>query len=379
MHYETDKNYALIDLDNLRSNYEYARELVGGKTKVMAVIKADAYGHGAAAVAGALAADGADRFAVANIDEAILLRENGIEGMILVLGYTLPKNFPLLHGYSLSQCVMSPEYLSEISDYAESAGKDIKIHIKLNTGMNRIGFQTDDDPDFQRNMEYIAGVLANSPHLVREGIFTHFSTADEGDNDFVKLQFLRFMNAVSVLASKGVTFAVRHACNTAASFLFPEMRLDMVRFGIGLYGYGLPEMKKYLRPVMSFFSSVISVSSIEAGESIGYGRTYKAASGMRTATIAVGYADGLKRCLSGRGNVIIRGRRVPIIGRICMDMAMVDITGMDDVSVGDTVTIFGYDRDGGACIPTDEVAAVADTISYEMLCAVGNRVTRIVK
>ena len=372
---ESEKVNAEVNLGAIENNYRIFRDMIGTKCRLMSVVKADAYGHGAVEVARRVAKCGCDAFAVATVDEGIILRKSGISGMILVLGYTLPSAFPKLCEYDISQTCASAEYLRELCGFADSTGSRVKIHLKLNTGMNRTGFVT--DGELTDDLLFAAEVLRSHENIIREGIFSHFACADEPDKDFTRLQDERFISCVRALEKQGVKFGIRHISSTMGIVNFPEdnFRLDMVRLGIGLYGYTSPSISELI-PAMSYNASVIAVNKLKKGDFVGYGITYKAPRDMVAATICAGYADGFRRGLSNKGSVLCHGKKCPVIGNVCMDMTMIDAEAIKDtVKVGDRVTLFGFNE--GELVGADEVAKSLGTISYELLCALGNRLKRV--
>lgn len=371
------KTRAIIDLDAIAHNYRYTKELCGG-VRVAAVIKADAYGHGARAVAGTLAREGCDFFAVATIDEALELREGGVGGTVLVLGYVLDERLEEAVTHGISLAIDDAAHLARLSEIA--AGRDVRVHLKIDTGMSRTGFpalpsaQTEVANALPPALSEAVAILKANPSLRCEGLFSHFAVADEADGEaFTEEQFERYQRTAAALEANGVHPAVRHICNSAGLLRFPAMRLDAVRLGVTLYGCG--ELDAAYRPCMTFKTVIVNIHTVKKGESVGYGRTYIAESDRRIAVIGAGYADGVKRCLSGRGYVLCHGKKAPFVGRICMDMAMVDVTDIPEAGIGDDAVIFG--TDGNAVLSADEVARFADTISYEILCAVSARVPRI--
>lgn len=360
-----------IDLNALKSNYKTICSQC--KSKVIPVIKADAYGHGASQVASALQESGADFFAVSNISEAIELRKSGIKGEILILGYTPVEAVNLLREYNIIQCIYSYEYASQVNDEAEKLGVMIKSHLKLDTGMGRIGFDC-------REGKYIEAELIGAlklEHLDFKGVFTHFPSADsyeESDIEFTRCQYEIFNNTVEKLEKEGFGFEMKHCCNSAGFYCFEDMHLDAVRAGIILYGLSPSdeiELSDGYIPVMSMYSAVSMVKTVEKDETVSYGRTYKAESKRKVATVSAGYADGVPRLLSNKGYVLINGQKAPIIGRVCMDQFCVDVTELDNISVGDKVEIFGKN------ISVNQVAKIAQTINYEIICGISKRVLRI--
>lgn len=368
---EFDRTYAQIDLQAIRHNIREVKNHIAPGTKVMAVVKANAYGHGAVPVSQTLG-DMVDAFGVAMIEEALELREAGIDKCILILGYTAEAWYGKLVDLEISQTVYTYEMAQKLSAVAVKRGKPARIHIKLDTGMGRIGFApTEEALDLIEQM-------AALPGIVMEGIFTHFARADERTIDAARMPFSLFMDFVDKLEKRGIEFPLKHVSNSAAIISFPEANLNMVRSGIMTYGlYPSGEVPKdviKLRPAMEWKAFISYVKRVDAGTSISYGGTFTADHPMLVATIPVGYADGMKRALSGKGRVLVRGEYAPVLGRVCMDQFMIDVTHIQGVKMGDPVTIFG--RDGRKSIPVEEVAELAHSFNYEFICSVTERVPR---
>lgn len=382
--YSRHKTWAEIDLDALRHNYKLLRTHVGG-ARLICVLKADAYGHGADSCARALLGDGCDFFAVSCIEEAVALREVCIElgkkADILLLGYTLPYSAGILAKNDVIQTVFSPEYALALNEEAARQGCVVRTHIKLDTGMNRLGFTAQDKDSIARAAEDVSEVCALG-NLKVEGMFTHFAKADEvaGDRegDMTLLQFDRFKAVNSLLLKKDIKIPFLHTSNSAASVLYPELGLDGVREGILLYGARASE-KAYLpglRPVMSLKTVISHIHTLKPGETVSYGGTYSSDTERTLATIPIGYADGFIRAFGGASvSVATREGAVEarIVGRICMDQCMIDITGTA-AGVGDTVTLFGDTPER-----LFELAERAGTIDYECLCLISGRVPRVYK
>ncbi len=374
---EAQKVNAEVDLGAIRNNYRIFKGMIGDGCRLMSVVKANAYGHGEIEIAKCVADCGCDAFAVATVDEGILLRKAGIKGLILILGYTLPSAFPKLCEYDISQSCASLDYLRLLCDFADSTGSTVKTHLKLNTGMNRTGFAT--DGGLTDDLRLAAELFLSHKNIVREGIFSHFACADEPDKNFTRTQDERFVSCVKALENLGLTFGIRHISSTMGIVNFPEpdFRLDMVRLGIGLYGYTFPELPGLI-PAMTYNAAVVAVNSLKKGDYVGYGYTYRAPRDMVAATICAGYADGFRRELSNKGSVLCRGKKCPVIGNVCMDMTMIDAEAIkDEIKVGDRATLFGFNS--GAFVGADEVAKTVGTIPYELLCAVGDRFKRVYK
>lgn len=367
------RTWAEIDVSALIHNFKIIKDTA--KTPVMAIVKADAYGHGAEIVAPILEANGADFFGVSNLEEAIELREYGITKPILILGYTPSNLVSELIKYDISQCVYSYEVAKELSQNAIALDKTLKIHLKLDTGMSRLGF---DCRSSSLNEIDLAVKSALLDGFELEGIFTHFAVSDrtaEEDDGFTDDQYDRFCKAVDYLKSNGVSAPYNHCCNSAAVCQDELKRLDLCRAGIILYGL-TPSADLSLNqdfiPVMQMKSVVSMVKTIHMGDTVSYGRTFTATKDIQIATVTAGYADGYPRALSGKGYVLINGRRANIIGRVCMDQFCVDVTDID-VSVGDEVLLFGKD------LPVENLAEICGTINYELVCGVSPRVKRIPK
>ena len=365
------RTWTEIDLSNLEHNYRALRAMLPQGCRFLGVVKADAYGHGAVPVARRLEQLGAEYLAVACLDEALELRQAGITTPILILGYTPVERANSLLDNGITQTVYDVDMARALSDAAAAAGKTLKIHVKADTGMSRLGWLCGGE-DQSAAVEAIAQVCA-LPGLEAEGIYTHFANAD-GDEDYTMLQFTRFLDLLEALKDKGITFAIRHCAASAAALKFPCTHLDMVRPGIALYGhYPDPSCEGLdgpgLRPVMTLKTRVASVKTVPAGTPVSYGCTHVLDRETRLAALTIGYADGLPRLCSDKLEVLIGGQRAPVVGRICMDMCMADVTGLD-VAPGDEVEVFGEH------LPIEDVAALAGTIQYELLCAVSPRVHR---
>ena len=360
----------------LKENYENIRLAASPSAKLMAVVKADAYGHGAVRCSKVLDGCGADWFAVSNLEEALELRRGGIEKPILILGYTPPQYAPSLAVNNISQAVFSLDYARELSRYATEFGLQVNIHIKIDTGMSRIGFVYHDNIEDSGAIDEIIEAV-NLDGLYPEGIFTHFARADEVSGEvYTRLQFGLFMDAIARLEENGIKFELRHCSNSAACLDYPEMHLDMVRTGIIMYGLwpsGEVRNKIKLCPVMTVKSVVAQIKELEADTPISYGGTGVTQKPSKLATIPIGYADGYSRRLSNVGKMLINEQLAPIIGRVCMDQTVVDISDIDGVNVGDEVVVFGR----RPAMTTDDVAKTLGTINYEIVCDVGKRVPRI--
>ncbi len=360
-----------ISLDNLKYNIEQIKGKVKKDTILCGVVKANAYGHGAVEIARNLLDNGFGYLAVAFVDEAEELRNEGItDAPILILGNTPLDTVDRVVEYNITAAVYDTKTAEAISAEAKKQNKTAKVHVKIDTGMSRIGFLPSDD-----NIEEIVKI-SRLPNLEIEGIFTHFANSDSDDPSMTLRQFDAFMGVVDKLEKRGVVIPIKHCCNSAAIINFPQMHLDMVRAGIILYGmypsdidYGIG-----LKPLMQLKTTVINIKRLLAGETISYGATYTVDRPTDVATIAVGYADGYLRQLSNKGRVLVNGQFADILGRICMDQCMIDVTSVNNISIGDEVILFGADEN--AALPIEELATIIGTINYELTCVINNRVPR---
>ncbi|MBP1754796.1 MAG: alr2 [Firmicutes bacterium] len=373
-----ERNYyrvqAKVNLDCIRHNLLEIRKKLSADTKLMAIIKADAYGHGAVPLAQAIGDSGKiDYYGVAIIEEAIELREAGIDKPILILGYTPKEQYDLVVSYEVAQTVFQYEMAQALSQEAKRQGKTAKIHIKIDTGMTRIGYT-----DTRESIEEIKRI-AELENIEIEGLFSHFARADETDKTSTEQQLKRYINFVDQLEAEGVHIPIKHIANSAGILEFPQAYFNMVRCGIATYGiYPSDVVNKEeikLMPAMELTTHVIFVKDVESGVGVSYGATYVTKNRMRIATIPVGYADGYSRNLSNFGKVIIHGQYAPILGRICMDQFMVDVTDIENVKQGDIVTLLG--RDGDAYISAEELAEWSHSFAYELVCTVGKRIPRV--
>lgn len=365
--------YAEINLDNLIHNMREIRKLSGRESQVMAVIKADGYGHGATKIAQVLLDNGADTLAVAVLDEAIELRQAGFKVPIFILGYTQPERAEEVVKYDLEQSVYSFEVAKALSEAAIAQDKMVFVHIKIDTGMGRIGLQADNDA-----VEIIKDIY-KLPNLKIKGIFTHFAAADEIDKNYTQSQFDKFNWICTKLENQDINIEIKHCGNSATIIDLPDMHLNMVRAGILLYGLAPSEdvmlNKIALKEVMSLKVRITHVKEIEVGQSVSYGRKFIAEKKSTIASLPIGYADGYTRLLSGKAEALVKGQRVPLVGRICMDQCMIDVTGVEDVKVGDEVVLFGEQGDG--FISIDEIAKKLGTINYEVVCMISRRIPRV--
>lgn len=361
-----------INLDAIYENLVNTRKIINPNTKLMAIIKADGYGHGAVAIAKNVD-EIVDAYGVSNVDEALELRNNATEKMILILGYTHFNQYDLLVKYNITQAVYTYEQARVLSECAVKLGKKASIHIKLDTGMTRIGFKANDE-----SIEEIKSI-SQLPGIDITGIFTHFAKADEFDKAHTKDQAEKFNYVVERLEACGVDVGLKHVSNSASIIDLPELNMDMVRSGISTYGlYPSEEVIKSrlkLKQSMSIHSHISFIKDVEAGVGISYGGKYVTEKVTKVATIPVGYADGYPRNLSNKGYVLIEGEVAPILGRVCMDQFMVDVTNIENVSYDSVVTLLGADKD--KFISVEELSELAGTFNYEFVCDISKRVPRV--
>lgn len=375
---------AVIDLDAIACNLKNLKNMTSAGTKFMAVVKADGYGHGAVRVAEKAIASGADRLGVARFEEALPLRESGISAPILVFGYVHPSNAALAAENNLTLTVYNLEMARALSEQALAAGVKLPIHIKVDTGMGRVGMIVSGGAENPRNLENPVEAIKKItalPALVPEGIYTHFAAADEKDRAYTLHQIDLFKALLADLRKQGVQFKLRHAANSAGIIGYPESHLDMVRAGISLYGlYPSPDVDKsavILKPAMELVSVVTAVRDVPKGFCVSYGMTFKTDRKTRLASVPIGYADGFSRQFSSNGSMLVKGRRAPIVGRVCMDQTMIDVGHIKGVQPGDEVIVFGCREN--EVILADELAANASTINYEIVSALTARVKKIYK
>ena len=363
--------YAEISLEAIGHNIREVKKRLPEGVKLLGVVKANAYGHGAVPVASYLE-NQVDYFATATIEEAVELRENGISAPILILGYVSPSQYGDLVEYDITQTIDSYAQALALEKEAARQNRKAKAHLAVDTGMTRIGFQvTEHDADE-------AAKIADLPHIELEGMFTHFSCADQEDKTYCSMQMEKYDKMTVLLAERGVTIPLRHICNSAGIMEFDDHRFEMVRSGIITYGiYPSEEVKKErldLIPALSWKSHVIHVKEVGPGIGVSYGATYVTEKPMtRIATVSAGYADGYPRALSNQGCVLIHGKKAPIIGRICMDQMMVDVTDVPEVREDDEAILWG----GTVSDTAETIARKTDTIPYEVLCGVSRRVPRV--
>jgi len=374
MNYTFSRAWAEIDLDNLAHNVREIRRLAGKRTEIIAVVKADAYGHGTLETVETLLENGVTRLAVSMLDEAIQLRKISIDVPILVLNHTDFRRLNEVLEYNITQTVYSHEMAKALSEEALRHGTKARVHIKIDTGMTRVGFK----PGYSAVKDVVA--IMKLDGIIIEGIFTHFAVADTKDRAYTLRQFELFESIIEELNRIGVLIPIRHVSNSGAIIQYPEMILEAVRPGIILYGiYPSDEVDRSvidLKPVMSLKANVIHVKDVETGVSISYGRTFTTRRSSRIATVPIGYADGYSRLLSNKSRVLINGQYAPVVGNICMDQMMVDITDISgEVKAGDEVVLIG--RQGDNEITAEEIDGLMGTIQYEILCIIGKRVPRV--
>lgn len=372
MEYGDYRVVAEVNLDHIAYNVQQIRKLLKKQTKIMAVVKADAYGHGVKETAKVLLREGVERLAVAILDEAIQLRLEGLTVPILVLGFTPKDQIRYIVKYDVMQTVFTYDMAKQISEEAVTQNKTAVIHIKIDTGMGRIGF-----PPNENTVEILKKII-ELPNIKIEGIFTHFATADEEDQSYTIQQYNLFTNFITDIEEQGIKIPLKHAANSAAIIADAQYHLDMVRPGIILYGLYPSHYLKgkgiSLKPAMSIKSYISLVKEVDSGQCISYGRKYITSKKSKIATVPVGYADGYSRLLSNRGEVLIHGQRAKVRGTVCMDQFMVDVTHIDHVTIGDEVVLFGEQQE--ALLSTEEVADLIGTINYELICMIGKRIPR---
>lgn len=361
---------AEVNLDAIANNIHAARKNLKDTTMLCAVVKANGYGHGAVPVAKACLEAGAEWLAVAILQEAVELREAGITAPILVLG-AMPARRDIADicvKFDISHAVFDEERLLLLNEAGLRQGKKAKIHIALDTGMHRIGVKIEEAGAFALKAKALQGIEI-------QGVFSHFSHADAEDKGYAAFQFEQYTKGAEAIEAAGVKIPIRHICNSAAIAELPQYQMDMVRLGITLYGPPASdalEAYKDFRPVMELKTQVAYVKSLPAGRDVSYGRTFTTKKDSVIATLPIGYADGVSRHLSNKGYVVVRGKKAPVAGRICMDQMMIDVTDIPGVQIGDDVIIYG-----GPELPTEEVAAIAGTIPHELFCTLSPRVPRV--
>ncbi len=368
------RTWAEIDLDAIKHNIKEIRRVTSSASKIMAVIKADAYGHGYLEIAETLANNGADCFAVAMADEALQIRKAGFFQDVLVLGGVDEGELLDLIENDITLTVYSMDFAEVVSRIAVGADKTAKIHIKLDTGMSRIGYVIGEGNDRAVAEEIVN--ISKLPNIFVEGIFSHLSTSDEADGTYTRLQFERFIGIVDTIKGLGLDIPIKHIANSAAIMSYPQMHLDMVRPGIILYGlYPSDDVDKNiisLKPAMTLKAKITHVKELSCGRGVGYGKTYITDAAKKIATVPIGYADGYPRLLAKDGQMLVQNEKVNIIGRICMDQCMIDVTNVNNISTGDEVTVFTSE-----IITADDLAHWALTINYEIVCMISKRIPRI--
>ncbi|MDD4801501.1 MAG: alanine racemase [Syntrophomonas sp.] len=365
-------SWAEIDLRAIRNNIAEIRRLVSPSTKLMAVVKSNAYGNGMLEIAEVCQQEGVSYLGVATPDEAVTLREAGINANILLLGYMPVECAATMVENDIEVTVFSLDTAEVLSQAAARLNHTARLHIKIDTGMGRIGFTPNDS-----SLESIK-VISRMPGIVLQGILSHLATADHDDKSFAKQQVEIFKSYISQLAEAGIDFPIKHIANSAAIIDMPESHFDMVRSGIITYGLypsaHVNQDKLKLIPAMRLKSTISYLKTISAGQSVSYGRTFISQQEIKVATVAIGYADGYNRLLSNRGWACVKGKRVPLIGAVCMDQCMFDVSAIEDVRVGDEIIMFGRPEDG---VTADDLANAIGTINYEIICAPSSRVDRI--
>lgn len=363
--------WAEVDLDAIAANLGVVRGLVPAGTKVLLTVKADAYGLGARAVAKVADEMGVDMFGVATLDEGIELRQAGVKTPILILSPTLVEEAEEIVRFDLRASVATPEGARALSEAAGRTGRTAIVHVEVDTGMGRAGLS-------ERAVRPFLEAARKLPGIAIEGLFTHFPVSNENDLAFTKAQSDRFTALVASLRAAGIAIPLTHAANSAALLNAPYAHFDMVRPGLIVYGFApfspLPPSAP-VRPAMTLKTRILQVREFAPGESVSYGRTFFTREPARIAVTAIGYGHGYSRLLSNRGFVLVRGRRAPVVGRVTMDVTMVDVTGVPDAAVGDEVVLFG--EQAGAAIPLEDLAAWQETVNYEVTCVIGRRVARL--
>jgi alanine racemase len=376
--------WAEIDLAAIAHNVRELRRITNSDAKLLVAVKANAYGHGAVDVARTALQHGADALGVARLDEGIALRAAGLTAPVLIFGYSPPSRTMALAEHDLAQVIYSLPTAEAMSAIAVSKGATINVHLKVDTGMGRLGMLPDGREAVDAGMPPDATTIdtVKKIHALQglrmEGVMTHFATADSRDKTYARRQFACFRDFLADLEGAGIHIPIKHAANSGAIIDMPETHLDMVRAGISLYGlYPSDEVEKNrlpLKPAMTLKTRIIHLKQVPAGFKVSYGCTYETKTSTTIATVALGYADGYNRRLSSRGHMLVRGRRVPIVGRVCMDLTMLDVGAVPQVALEDEVVAFG--RQAGAEVTVDEVARLLDTINYEIVATITKRVVR---
>ncbi|MBQ9736940.1 MAG: alanine racemase [Clostridia bacterium] len=375
----TERAWVEIDLDAIAHNLNQIKHFLNPDTKLIGVVKADAYGHGIVEVSKTALQNGVAILAVAFIDEAVQLRKSGITAPVLLLGSTSDADIDQLFTYNITPTVFTEEFAKKLSQRAAALKTPAKIHIKVDTGMHRIGFLYENAEEEHQNTVDKILKISQLPYIEVEGLFTHLSTSDKKDTAYTLNQLNRFKELKDELLSKGLKIPICHAANSAALVRFSEFRLDAVRAGIIMYGmYPSDEVSFQnlnLRPAMTFKARIVDIKTLSAGCDIGYGRSYTTSAPAKIATASVGYADGYSRLLSDKTKVLVGGQLVPQVGKICMDLCMIDVTTVNNINIGDEVTLFGSSEQGG--IPVEDIALAMGTINYEVACMISKRIPRI--
>lgn len=371
MHSEGTVTWAEIDLEAIEANIREFQNFSGPQVEIIAVVKANAYGHGAVPVARTVLQAGATRLAVARLAEGIELRQAGLAAPILVMGYTPPDGAALIAEHDLTPCPVSAEFVQTLSARAQALGRVIPIHLKVDSGLSRFGLLPQEIVPFAQS-------LAGLPGVRLEGLFTHFATADELDESYARAQLAIFQEVLGALQAAGIRIPLVHTANTGITMRYPEAHFNAIRPGIGIYG--LPPSQEYppafeLHPALALKSRISRVRRLPAGTAISYGRTYITPEEMPVGLASIGYGDGLHRLLSNRGAVLVHGKRAPILGRVAMDNIILDLRGIPEVQMNDEVVIIG--AQGQECITADEVARQVETINYEVTTSLLPRVERV--
>lgn len=364
-------NWVEIDLDAIAHNCREIKKWIGEKTELAAVIKGNAYGHGIAMVAKTALENGATRFAAARVDEGIVVRKAGIEAPIFVLGYVPAEEMEAVVKWRITPPIMHWHTAKALSEISCAQGVVTPVHVKVDTGMGRFGLLPDEVVDFVKQLIALPGIRL-------EGLYTQFAVADEADKTYTYKQWDIFQKVVKDLEEAGIHIPIRHVCNSAATLNFPEMHLEMVRCGTAIYGHYPSPVTNHsvpLQPAMTLKSRVARIRTLPPGSSVSYGRTYTTTRPTTVALVPIGFGDGLSRNLSNKGSVLIRGKRAPIVGRVCMDQCIVDVSGIPEVQQDDEVVLFG--RQGKAEITAEELASLMDSINYVVLEGVSARVPRV--
>jgi len=377
MHRDIQRTWAEVNLNNIEHNLKIIRNITSSKAKIIGVVKADAYGHGCLEVTKTLLESGVDMLGVAFLDEAKQLRRYDINVPILILGYSYQESVYDLVEYDITPTVFDADFALRLSQAAVQKNKKAKIHIKIDTGMSRLGLLYNENEDTNNNTIKSIFEIGAMPNIEIEGIFSHFAAANEEDESFTLLQFERFMNLCEKLSKNGLDIPIKHICNSAGIIHFPYMHLDAVRVGITIYGLYPSETTKNigLLPAMQLKSVVAQIKEIDIGNTISYGRKFTADRKMKIATIPIGYADGFSRILTHKAKMIAGDKICSVVGSICMDQCMLDISNVKNINVGDEVIIIGCKN--GNNITAEQVAQQMGTINYEVMCVIGKRVPRV--